>query len=291
MKRLALLAVGMSAATAHAQADSAITWGRRYTDLFWDDHLSAISAHFTPKMHAAMDSAQFAAVREQIRGQLGAKQYVISETETPRASLTVYDQLVVVAQITQPVDVRWAFDSAGAIAGFFILPSPVTEAVSAFTDYQTKTALRLPFTGEWHVLWGGRSLAQNRYASSPDQRFAIDFGVGNGACSGRPVLAPGDGTIADRVDSANYIVIDHGNGEFSFLGNLQHGSIAVNTGQHVRQGDQLGRCGAYLHYHMQSTPSFMVGAGMPAQFQHYVADGTPIDRGEPIRGQVVRPAQ
>jgi hypothetical protein len=42
---------------------------------------------------------------------------------------------------------------------------------------------------------------------------------------------------------------------------------------------------------MQSTPSFMVGAGMPAQFQHYVADGTPVDRGEPTRGQTVHQAQ
>jgi len=41
----------------------------------------------------------------------------------------------------------------------------------------------------------------------------------------------------------------------------------------------------------QSTPSFMVGAGLPAQFQHYVADSAPVDRGEPTRGQSIRPAQ
>ena len=292
-----VIAILLGATVARGQTDSVVTWGRRYTDLFFDNQLSAISAHFTPKMREAMDSAKFAGVRDQIRNQLGAKQYVITETETRRAPYTVYDQLIEVAQITQPIVVRWAFDSAGGIAGFFILPSPVAEAVSAFTDYQTKTALRLPFTGEWQVLWGGRALSQNRYASSPDQRFAYDFVVSTGSCLGRPVLAPGDGTVVELLDTVadsaalgNYVVIDHGNGEFSFLAHLQRGSVTVTRGQHVRQGNQVGRCGTHLHYHMQTTPSFMVGAGMPAQFQHYVANGTPIDRGEPTRGQNVRPA-
>lgn len=298
MKRLALLGAMMGATIAHAQPDSATTWGRRYTDLFWDDHLSAISARFTPEMRAAMDSAKFAGVRETVREQLGARQYVITEAESRRDPYTIYDQLIEVEKITQPIVVRWTFDSAGGVAGLFIRPSPVTEATSAFLDYKTKTALRLPFTGEWLVLSGGRTLAQNRHASSPDQRFAYDFGVRGGSCSGRPVLAPGAGTVVDLVDSVadsaalgNYVVIDHGNGEFSFLAHLQHASVAVTRGQHLRQGDPVGRCGTHLHYHMQSTPSFMVGAGMPAQFQHYVADGTPVDRGEPTRGQSVRPAQ
>jgi len=248
-------------------------------------------------MRAAMDSAKFAGVRETIRSQLGAKQYVINEAESRLAPYTIYDQLIEVEKITQPIVVRWTLDSVGGIAGFFVRPSPVSEASSAFLDYKTKTALRLPFAGEWLVLWGGRTLAQNRHASSPDQRFAYDFGIKDG-CLGRPVLAPGDGTVVDLVDSVadsaalgNYVVIDHGNGEFSFLAHLQRGSVAVTRGQRVRPGDAVGRCGTHLHYHMQSTPSFMVGAGMPAQFQHYVADGAPVDRGEPTRGQTVHPAQ
>ena len=295
MKRLALLGVIAGACVAGAQTDSATTWGRRYTELFWDDSLSVISSHFTPPMHAAMDSAKFAAVREQIRAQLGRKQYVLNEAESRRAPYTIYDQMVIVETINQPIIVRWTFDSAGGIAGFFVRPSPVAEAVSAFLDYKTKTALQLPFTGSWMVRWGGRTLAQNRYASSPDQRFAYDFVVANGSCL---VQAPGTGTVADVVDSVadtasygNYVVIDHLNGEFSFLAHLERGSIAVTRGQHVRQGDQVGRCHTYLHYHLQSTPSFMVGAGMPAQFQHYVADGSPVERGEPTRGQSVHPAQ
>lgn len=293
-----LLGLLLCATVARAQGDSATTWGRRYTQLFWDDQLTTISARFTPEMRTAMDSAKFAGVREQIREQLGTKQYIINEAESRLRQYVVYDELIEVEKITQPIVVRWTFDSTGGIAGFFIRPSELTEATSAFLDYKTKTTLRLPFTGEWLVLWGGRTLAQNRHASSPDQRFAYDFGIKGGSCAGRPVLAPGAGTIADVVDTTadsvglgNYVVVDHGNGEFSFLAHLQRGSVGVSKGQHVAQGDPLGRCGSHLHYHMQSTPSFLVGAGMPAQLQHYVADGKPVDRGEPTRGQSVRPAQ
>jgi murein DD-endopeptidase MepM/ murein hydrolase activator NlpD len=311
----------LTAAAAHAQPDSAVTWGRRYTDWFFADHLRDVFARFTPAMRQALDSAKLAASREQIRTQLGGKQYVITEAESRRAPYTIYDQLIEVEKITQPVVVRWTLDTAGDIAGFFVRPAPVAEAVSAFLDYQTKTVLRLPFTGDWLVLWGGRTLAQNRHAASPDQRFAYDFVVtkdgathtGDGAqlsqyyCYGRPVLAPGDGTAVEIVDTVadnapgatngnaplgNHVIIDHGNGEFSFLAHLQHGSVVVARGQRVAQGSPVARCGnsgfstePHLHYHMQSTPSFMVGAGMPAQFQRYVADGKAVDRGEPARGQ------
>ncbi|HZS60651.1 MAG TPA: M23 family metallopeptidase [Gemmatimonadaceae bacterium] len=295
--RRALVGLVFWASLAHGQTDSAVAWGRRYTDLFWNDQLSTIFARFTPEMRAAMDSAKFWGVREQIRAQLGAKQYLITEAQSSRPPYTIYDQLIEVEKITQPIVVRWTLDSAGGVAGFFIRPSPVSEATSAFLDYKTKIDLRLPFNGEWLVLWGGRTLAQNRHASSPDQRFAYDFGVKDGTCEGRPVLAPAAGTIADVIDTVadsadlgNYVVIDHGNGEFSFLAHLRRGSVRVTRGQHVKPGDPVGQCGTHLHYHMQSTPSFLVGAGMPAQFQHYVADGKAVDRGEPTRGQIVRPA-
>ena len=282
---------------AYGQADSATMWGRRYTDLFFRDQLSAIFSHFTPEMRAAMDSAKFANVRENIRAQLGAEQYLITEAESKRAPYTIYDEMIEVEKINQPIVVRWTFDSAGGIAGFFIRPSPVSEATSAFLDYKTKTDLRLPFNGDWYVLWGGRTLALNRHASSPDQRFAYDFGVKDGSCAGRPIIAPATGTIADVIDTVadstdlgNYVVIDHGSTEFSFLAHLQHGSVRVTKGQHVKAGDPIGLCGSHLHYHMQSTPSFLVGAGMPAQFQHYIADGKAVARGEPTRGQTVHSA-
>jgi murein DD-endopeptidase MepM/ murein hydrolase activator NlpD len=64
----------------------------------------------------------------------------------------------------------------------------------------------------------------------------------------------------------------------------------------VQRGEVLGRCGnsgnsseAHLHYHLQNTPEFNQGEGLPPQFQNYVADGQVVSRGEPIRGQKIRP--
>jgi hypothetical protein len=45
----------------------------------------------------------------------------------------------------------------------------------------------------------------------------------------------------------------------------------------------------HLHFHVQNSPRSDEGDGLPAPFTNYVADGKPIDRGEPIRGQTVRP--
>src|SRR3546814_13403251 len=46
---------------------------------------------------------------------------------------------------------------------------------SPYLDYQTKARLRLPFEGEWYVVWGGHDIEQNYHAATPGQRFAYDL--------------------------------------------------------------------------------------------------------------------
>lgn len=200
------------------------------------------------------------------------------------------------------------------------------EAPSRHLDYQTKTPLRLPFQGDWFVFWGGRTEAENRHVFSVHQRFASDLLIlrngrshtGDGTaneqyhCFGRPILAPGAGKVAVAVDGlpdnkpgerdrarppGNYVVIDHGNGEFSFLAHLKRGSVAVESGSAVRAGDRIGLCGnsgnssePHLHYHLQTTAVFGHGEGLPVQFLGYRADGKRVERGELRRGQTVNPA-
>jgi murein DD-endopeptidase MepM/ murein hydrolase activator NlpD len=129
-------------------------------------------------------------------------------------------------------------------------------------------------------------------------------------CWGLPIVAPAAGTVvgmrddmADnvpgRMDASvppgNHVVLDHGDDEYSFLAHLQQGSVRVQVGDVVASGDTLGLCGnsgnssePHLHYHLQTTPDFGKGEGLPAQFLHYVADGEPVARGEPVQGQAVR---
>jgi len=174
------------------------------------------------------------------------------------------------------------------------------------------------------VFWGGRTIPENYHAFTTDQRFAYDLVIrrdgsthtGDGLenkeyfCFGQPVLAPGAGTVVEAVDGipdnrpsnmnqtqalGNHVIIDHGNGEYSFIAHFKNGTVLAKQGQRVGQGDQLGECGnsgnssePHVHYHLQTTAIFGKGEGLPAQFQRYYADGNWVERGEPTRGQNLR---
>jgi murein DD-endopeptidase MepM/ murein hydrolase activator NlpD len=114
---------------------------------------------------------------------------------------------------------------------------------------------------------------------------------------GQTVVAPGDGAIVaaygDAVNDAapltrtsyredplraiygNYIVIDHGHGEYSQLGHLQQGSVRVRVGDRVRQGEPIAAAGAsgtslfpHLHYQLVNAPG-IDGEGLPMYFDEY----------------------
>src|SRR5690606_44481 len=158
-----------------------------------------------------------------------------------------------------------------------------------------------------------------------DQRFATDCLIlqagrsfsGDGTreadyfCWGKPVLAPArakvvavERLLADNppgiMDAANpagnHVILDLGNGEFALLAHLKANSITVESGDEVRQGQRIGSCGnsgntsePHLHFHLQDAPGFGKGAGLPAYFHDYIADGEPVARGEPVQGQSVAP--
>ena len=130
---------------------------------------------------------------------------------------------------------------------------------------------------------------------------------------GQAVVAPGDGRIVaaegkvhDNVPGemnpeqalGNYVVIDHENGEFSFLAHFKQGTVSVGVGDQVVAGQRLGECGnsgnsseAHIHYHLQTTAEFGRGEGLPVQFLDYVANGVSVQRGELLQGELVEPAE
>jgi murein DD-endopeptidase MepM/ murein hydrolase activator NlpD len=95
----------------------------------------------------------------------------------------------------------------------------------------------------------------------------------------------------------NYVVIDHGNGEYSVFAHLKEGSVRVREGQRVRAGDAIGAMGmsgdaflVHLHYQLQSGPKFE--EGLPAYFTNVrvkTGDGWspqytgPVDSGDVAR--------
>lgn len=298
--------------------------GRAYSEWFAAGDLHRLWRRLSPELRESFSGLDgLREFRDQVR-EAGTERAVLDERVTRWLGIDVYSRTAEYSQAGSPILQQWMLDGAGVAAAFLV--EPATEpAPSRFLDYETRTPLRLPVDGEWFVFWGGRHPVDNLHAAAPDQRFACDFLIVRGMhthsfdppvqnerfyCFGQPVLAPGDGRviaresgIADNVpgslDAANplgnHVVIDHGNDEFSFLAHLQRDSVVVQTGDRVRAGEAIARCGnsgassePHLHYHLQNGPAFGVGAGLPAQFLRYEADGEMVQRGEPSRGQFIR---
>lgn len=299
--------------------------GRACAKEFYDRKIPELWAKFSSEMKTALGSEKgLGEFREKVEGQLGAETSIVTEDVVVVGKSVTYSRVARFAKFAGLINVSFSFDESGAIHGFFVKPAP-SEAPSTRLDYKTKTELRLPFGAAWFVFWGGRTMAQNYHAVSPQQRFAYDMlivkdgssHVGDGKknedhhCFGKPIHAPAAGKVVaiandvkDNVPGetnpaqllGNHVILDHGNGEFSFLVHFKQGSVQVKAGQDVKAGDMLGLCGnsgnstePHLHYHLQTTADIASGEGLPASFVHYIADGKPVERGEPVKGQTIEP--
>lgn len=300
--------------------------GQEVTQLLFDGEDDELWELFSAKMKAAMKSkAAWRQTRQSLLEQLGAELEVVREDSVNNDVARLYWRLARFDKLPVPVHVVWTFESEESIGGFSVKPEQ-KEAATRFLDYSPKTELRLPFSDEWYVFWGGRDVIRNYHAAAKDQRFAYDFLAvedgsthsGDGSrnsdyhCYGRPVLAPGAGVVfavgdgvaenlPGRMNSeqllGNYVIVDHENGEFSFLAHLRTGTVEVSKGERVAAGAKLGECGnsghstePHLHYHLQNTPTLHEGEGLPLFFQGYTADGARVERGEPTQGQHISPA-
>jgi murein DD-endopeptidase MepM/ murein hydrolase activator NlpD len=85
-----------------------------------------------------------------------------------------------------------------------------------------------------------------------------------------PGKLPDPTTITIKTVDGNHVIIDHGNGFYSFYAHLQPGSVTVEVGDKVQTGDQLGllgntgnTSGPHLHFHIMSGPSALGSDGVP----------------------------
>lgn len=298
--------------------------GRSYTAWFHDGELSRLWSVFGEELRTLFGGeAGLHAFRDQVMEQLGGEAEVLAEHAAELGGEGSYTRTSRFEAFDDPFVIQFSFDGEGTVSVFGVRPRQ-PEAPSEFVEYRTRAELRLPFEGDWLVYWGGRKVEENYHAAHPDQRYAYDLVAveegrryrGDGrrnedyACFGRPIVAPAAAVVAfvldgvpdnvpgemnPRMPAGNYVVLDHGAGEYSFLAHLREGTVHVSEGDRVETGDLLGECGnsgntsePHLHYHLQTTPELGAGAGLPAQFNDYLADGEPVERGEPVQGQRIR---
>ncbi|HAH07758.1 MAG TPA: hypothetical protein DCM05_14755 [Elusimicrobia bacterium] len=86
-------------------------------------------------------------------------------------------------------------------------------------------------------------------------------------------LIPKIGVI--NTVGGNYVVVDHGNGEFAAYCHMMEGSIRVEPGAKVRKGDVLGRVGntgnsdaPHLHFQLMDSKDFLTANGLPMMFDN-----------------------
>lgn len=100
-----------------------------------------------------------------------------------------------------------------------------------------------------------------------------------------------DSTVMARPVSlfGNYVILDHGNGEFSLLAHLRQGSVPVRAGHRVRGGETIGKIGfsgsvytIHLHYQLQRGPRY-ADEGIPSVFRGVRRVGAPAPGAAPVR--------
>jgi murein DD-endopeptidase MepM/ murein hydrolase activator NlpD len=140
---------------------------------------------------------------------------------------------------------------------------------------------------------------------------------------GQPVVAVADATVAlvrdGLADTAprtpppatvravaapgNVVVLDLGGGRFATYAHLQAGSIAVQQGTRLRQGQVLARIGnsgnsggPHLHFHVSDTTEPLGGEGLPFVMDQFDLVGRvpalgPMLAGTPWTAQASQPAR
>jgi hypothetical protein len=306
--------------------DERLETGRRLTQTLFDGRLDELweqgGAAFKRSFGNLAGLKQF---RAKLAQDFGDEVRVTSESIDERWQFVVYTRQSTFSRWALGAELEWVWDpnkgvliSVGAHPAFREAPSP-------HADYVPKVELKLPFRGTWMVLWGGRTWDFNHHSSVADMRYATDLWMlKNGSsctgdctkneqyfCWGKPVVAPADGTIVfvenGRPDNrpnapdpknlfGNYVVIDHGNSEYSLLAHLKHGSVVVKPDEKVTVGEIIAVAGdsgmstePHLHYQLMDGPDWSTAQGLPARFYRYNVDGRPVGVGELRRGQYLSP--
>ncbi|WP_241971741.1 M23 family metallopeptidase [Aliidiomarina sanyensis] len=243
--------------------------------------------------------------------------YAIMFTFIPTSLLSIFNPWQLTQQLKQ-------------IGGQARVHKRMRDHYEALEHYQNKVSYRLPFDGEWLIFNGGLHRETSHSWDVLAQRYAYDFvkadasfrrhsGAGNRLkhyfCYEEPILAAASGEVVHVQDgigpaplvgfgvcdflarhfAGNHVVIRHAEGEYGVYAHLIKGTIPVQIGDRVAQGDRIGLCGhtghssePHLHFHLQDGESIFSSMGLPIRFETARVNGTVTDTPVEItRGQRV----
>jgi murein DD-endopeptidase MepM/ murein hydrolase activator NlpD len=281
-----------------------------------NNNYDSIFAQFSPGMQDALPIDKTIQFLQELKAQAGqiTKRQFIKYEQTYASYKTNFERALYAINIS--------VDNTGKINGLF---------VKAFTDDKLPkmerniTSLRLPFRGEWTVVWGGDTKELNYHVESIAQKNAFDIVItGNNGKTyrsdgktnddyyafGQELRAPCDGEIVLVVDGVkdnvpgtlnpvyipgNTVVIKTTNNEFILFAHFKQHSIQVKEGQKIKQGELLGLCGnsgnssePHLHFHIQNTEDMNVATGIKCFFDKVIVNGESKNNYSPIKGDKIK---
>lgn len=217
------------------------------------------------------------------------------------------------------LELHFSINEAEEIDGLLIKPYDSLKPVE-----RNKTALILPFRGEWSITWGGDTKEQNYHVEALAQRRAFDFVKrgkdgnthrGDGRKNedyyafGQELLAPCAGEVIFAIDGihdnvpgemnrmyvpGNSVVIKAADGEYLFFAHFKQGTVRVKRGQRVAKGDVLGLCGnsgnssePHLHFHIQDGEDINTATGMKCYFGQLKVNGVPQRDYSPVKDETI----
>ena len=149
-------------------------------------------------------------------------------------------------------------------------------------DFAQLTADRRVYQGDPAQLTSFPSYGAKIFSVGP----GIVVGTQDGIVDNVPVgsLPP----FSLETVGGNFVVVDLGKRRFAFYAHLQPGSLTVNVGDRVKQGQVLGLLGnsgnsdfPHLHFHVMDSPSPLESDGLPYEFASFSSEGT-LANGEDV---------
>ena len=277
----------------------------------------SIFAMFSPEMQHALPldkTTDFLTGLKSQAGQITKRQFVRYENGTYASYKTNFERALFAVNIS--------IDNYSKINGLFVKP---------FTDdnlpkiERNTTKLKLPFNGEWTVVWGGDTKELNYHVESQAQKNAFDIVIkdakGNSFKTdgktnedyyafAREIISPCDGEIVLVVDGVkdnkpgelnpiyvpgNTVILKTSNNEYLFFAHFKQHSITVVEGQKVKQGQFLGFCGnsgnssePHLHFHIQNVENMNVATGVKCYFNKIIVNGQATTNYSPVKNDKIK---
>lgn len=221
------------------------------------------------------------------------------------------------------VQLSFSIDETGAVTGLFAKP---WEEDTAAVPQRNITAMRLPFSGEWTVFWGGDTKEQNYHVVAKMQKNAFDLIVTNAGnksyktdgaknedyyAFGENITAACDAEVLYAVDGVkdnipgsmntmyipgNSVLLKTAHDEYILMAHFKQGSVKVKQGDRVKAGQLIAQCGnsgnssePHLHFHIQNKEDFSQATGIKCYFSRLKVNGVEQQNYSPVKGERIQP--